>query len=169
MFNHTYRYALRACAMIASMPPSTRILAKDLAKESDIPAQYLSKILHKLVRSGVLSSRKGIGGGFFLERDPAEVKLLEVVRPFRKRKDAVDTSCLVCGDRCLGAGACPFKRYWEEAVGRYRDLLENTTLADVACPLPHGAEEDAAPRGMPAAEFEEHSAAASAGLSAAQV
>ncbi len=73
--------------MIASMPPSTRVLAKDLAKESKIPPQYLSKILHKLARSGVLSSRKGIGGGFFLERDPAEIKLLEVVSPFRKKND----------------------------------------------------------------------------------
>ena len=135
MFNHTYRYALKACAMIASMPPSTRVLAKDLAKESDIPPQYLSKIRHKLARSGVLSSRKGIGGGFFLERDPGEIRLLEVVSPFRKRNDMVHTSCLICGDNCHRGDSCPFRRYWEEAVSRYNELLENTTLADVACPM----------------------------------
>jgi Rrf2 family protein len=134
MFNHTYRYALKACAMIASMPPSTRVLAKDLAKESEIPPQYLSKILHKLARAGVLSSRKGIGGGFFLERDPGEIHLQEVVHPFRKKNDMMNTSCLICGDSCSRGSACPFRSYWEDAVGRYNALLENTTLADVACP-----------------------------------
>ena len=146
MFNHTYRYALKACAMIASMPPSTRVLAKDLAKESDIPPQYLSKILHKLARSGVLSSRKGIGGGFFLERDPAEIKLHEVVSPFRKKNDMVNTSCLICGDECSRGTKCPFKSYWEDAVSRYNDLLDNTTLAQVAFPMKSAKSKEAAPQ-----------------------
>jgi len=129
--------------MIASMPPSTRVLAKDLAKESDIPPQYLSKILHKLARSGVLSSRKGIGGGFFLERDPSEVRLVEVVSPFRKKNDMVNTQCLICGDTCSRGESCPFKQYWEEAVTRYNELLDNTTLADVATPMKNaGAEKE---------------------------
>lgn len=121
--------------MIASMPPSTRVLAKDLARESDIPPQYLSKILHKLARSGVLSSRKGIGGGFFLERDPGEIRLREVVSPFQKKNDMVNSNCLICGDECSRGSKCPFKVYWEEAVTRYNDLLENTTLAQVAFPM----------------------------------
>lgn len=135
MFNHTYRYALKACAMIASMPPSTRVLAKDLAKASGIPPQYLSKILHKLARSGVLSSRKGIGGGFFLERDPSEVKLAEVVSPFRKKNELENAECLICDGDCSRGSACPFRLYWQDAVQRYNQLLDNTSLADVACPM----------------------------------
>ncbi len=135
MFNHTSLYALKACAMIASMPPSTRVLAKDLARESHIPPQYLSKILHKLARSGVLSSRKGIGGGFFLERSPSEVKLQEVVGPFQKKNDMANAVDQIFDLDAPSGATCAFQRYWGDAVRHYNDLLENTTLADVSCPM----------------------------------
>ena len=135
MFNHTSLYALKACAMIASMPPSTRVLAKDLAKESNIPPQYLSKILHKLARSGVLSSRKGIGGGFFLERSPDEIHLIEVVNPFQKKNDIANAVDQIFDTEGASDRVCAFKRYWREAVGQYNGLLENTTLSQVAVPM----------------------------------
>ena len=148
MFNHTSLYALKACAMIASMPPSTRVLAKDLAKESSIPPQYLSKILHKLARSGVLSSRKGIGGGFFLERDPGDVKLHEVVSPFQKKNDMANAVDTIFSSASTN-GDCAFKTYWDQAVHQYNKLLDKTTLAEVAVPMHAARQGDDRPAATP--------------------
>ena len=75
----TTEYGLIAMSYIAQRYPSGPVMAQAVAKEYNIPAEYLLKILQQLVRANVLRSKRGPRGGFWLSRPPAEITLLEVI------------------------------------------------------------------------------------------
>jgi Rrf2 family protein len=77
--SQTAEYALRAMAWLASTSPEAPVRARDLSEGTQIPAQYLAKILRRLVVSGVLESRKGHGGGFSLARPADQISFRDVL------------------------------------------------------------------------------------------
>lgn len=130
MLTKTTEYALRAATVIARVRDNQPALAKDIAREADIPEKYLSKVLRDLVRCGILSSTRGIGGGFRLRRKPETIKLIDVVRPFEDI--LASRRCPFGNTRCTDDRPCPIHEQWKPVVQAYRNMLENTTLADVA-------------------------------------
>jgi Rrf2 family protein len=62
--------------------PEEKFLIKDISEACNIPKKFLEAILLDLKRSGVLGSKQGKGGGYFLRMKPADVNLAEVVRQF---------------------------------------------------------------------------------------
>ena len=78
--SRTVSYALQATLHLArsdaaGMPtPCSR-----LAAEGKMPERFLLQILRTLVKHGILRSTRGVGGGYVLERSPAEISLLEVI------------------------------------------------------------------------------------------
>ena len=73
-------YALRALAILASKPPSCPIQITQLAETGQIPVKFLEQILLILKKSGLLKSKRGIGGGYQLQRAAAEITLAEIIR-----------------------------------------------------------------------------------------
>jgi len=130
MFTKTAEYALRAVVVIAQTSEDGPVLAKDIAADGQIPARYLSKVLRDLVRAGVLTSTRGIGGGFKLRRRANKVKLIDVVRPF---EDVLASRrCLFGNPRCSDDRPCSMHKRWKPVKEAFRKLLEETTVADVA-------------------------------------
>jgi Rrf2 family transcriptional regulator, iron-sulfur cluster assembly transcription factor len=77
------RYGVRAIFDIAyhgqdSAQPSAQ--ARDIARREDIPLRYLEQIFQDLKRAGLVDSKRGPRGGYYLKRAPAEISLAEVVR-----------------------------------------------------------------------------------------
>ena len=70
MLSQTCEYALRAITYIAQNEVDGSVLAREIASATSVPLKYLQKILRDLVRAGMLTSVRGIGGGFRL-RDGA--------------------------------------------------------------------------------------------------
>jgi Rrf2 family protein len=62
--------------------PEAKFLIKDISDACHIPKKFLEAILLDLKRAGVLGSKQGKGGGYFLRQDPATVDLAEIVRLF---------------------------------------------------------------------------------------
>jgi Rrf2 family protein len=62
--------------------PEAKFLIKDISDACNIPKKFLEAILLDLKRAGVLGSKQGKGGGYFLRQDPATVDLAEIVRLF---------------------------------------------------------------------------------------
>lgn len=83
MFDLSSQYAIRAILHLARLEPGTLVQAHVLAKELDLPAPYLSKILQQLVKDGLTVSRKGPSGGFALARPAAEIRVFDVVNAFQ--------------------------------------------------------------------------------------
>ncbi|MGD2108745.1 MAG: Rrf2 family transcriptional regulator [Phycisphaerae bacterium] len=132
MFSQTGEYALRAVTYITQHGADRAVLAQDIATHARIPHRYLQKLLTELVRNNVLSSTRGVGGGFRLGRPAISVRLLDVVAPF---EDVDHWSRWPLEDlvRARGPGAA-VRRRWRFVVEGYKSFLETTTLADLVSP-----------------------------------
>lgn len=129
-FSASTTHALRAVAWLAAHEGSEAILGRDLARKLKIPPDYLSKVLATLARTGVLAASRGAKGGYRLARDPARIKLVEVVTPFEGTR--VRSACLLRPDRpCRDTGACSAHTSWGSVNEAYRTFLERTTVADI--------------------------------------
>ena len=77
------RYGVRAIFDIAYHGQETAqasAQARDIARREDIPLRYLEQIFQDLKRAGLVDSKRGPRGGYYLKRPPAEISLAEVVR-----------------------------------------------------------------------------------------
>ncbi|NTV02185.1 MAG: Rrf2 family transcriptional regulator [Chlorobiaceae bacterium] len=75
-------YALRALIALG-MEPGVRKSAKALSEAQGIPYQFLRRILQELIRSGLVSSKEGAGGGVALARAPDEIRVSDVIEIFQ--------------------------------------------------------------------------------------
>ncbi len=81
MLSKKCKYAIHALVHMAK-EPQEKFLIKDISEACNIPKKFLEAILLDLKRAGVLGSKQGKGGGYFLRQDPAEVNLADIVRQF---------------------------------------------------------------------------------------
>jgi cysteine desulfurase len=105
------------------------IQAQELADATDVPLSYMRKVLHELVRAGVLESARGKRGGFRLAVPPKRLKLLTVVSRF----DQVDAGrrCLLGQPECTDQDPCPVHDRWKAVAEDVARFFSGTTVADV--------------------------------------
>ena len=106
-------YALKALTELGRCGGEQPVPIGELARRRDIPVQFLEQLFASLRRSGILSSQRGVKGGYRFAREPAEVTALEVVELL---------------DGPLGSGA---ESIFADAAAAARAVLANTTVADV--------------------------------------
>lgn len=129
MLSQTCEYALRALTYIAQHNDEGLVLARDIAKHTNVPHKYLQKVLSDLVRSRTLTSTRGIGGGFRLNKPPGEVRLIDVMSLF---DDVLaQTNCPFGNPECGVSNPCPVHDRWVDVVTAYKGFLETTTLKDL--------------------------------------
>jgi len=105
-------------------------MAREVARKLKLPADYLTKVLGALARTGVLTATRGVKGGYKLARPPHRISLIEVVAPFEGKR--VRPGCLLHPDRpCRDSGACSAHASWVEVKRSYLDFLERRTVADI--------------------------------------
>jgi len=75
-------YAFRALMYAARFPEGTTFQIRDLAEKNGIPKKFLELILLELKNAGMLSSRRGVGGGYLLARRPGSIRSSEIVEVF---------------------------------------------------------------------------------------
>lgn len=75
-------YALRALVAMGRAREGTNFSIQELAKSEGIPLKFLEQILLSLKNSGILRSKRGVGGGYQLLVKPAKITLGEVVALF---------------------------------------------------------------------------------------
>ncbi|MEY4191275.1 MAG: hypothetical protein RIR17_2011 [Planctomycetota bacterium] len=127
MFSQTVEYALRAVVYLAGKSPSPAI-CEEIAAATKVPRPYMAKVLLGLVRSKVLHSQRGLGGGVSLQRNPREVTILEVV-------NAVDPILRIT--KCPldlashGVNLCPLHKRMDEALAKIEETFQKTTLDEV--------------------------------------
>ncbi|SHH98698.1 transcriptional regulator, BadM/Rrf2 family [Sporobacter termitidis DSM 10068] len=85
-------YALRVVLYLSNKGVGEIVEAKVIAGEVVIPLRFLLKLLRKLTVAGILHSHRGVGGGYALARDPADITLFDVI-------DAIDGPLYI--NRCL--------------------------------------------------------------------
>ena len=103
--------------------------AGDVAETLGVPANYLSKILHKLGRTDLLLSERGPGGGFRLAHPPSSITLADIVGPFEDYGQ--ERRCLLSEADCTDSQPCAAHAGWKELSERTHDFFRNTTVADL--------------------------------------
>ena len=136
-------YAARLMLTLAREHGKAPVSAESLSGSDGIPSDYVSQILVKLRRAGIITSHRGSSGGYSLSRPPAQITLGQVVR-------AVDRDVFedVCGKYDAGAKDCRHQEQcslspvWVRLGGVINDYLESVTLAALlkAAPGSCGAE-----------------------------
>lgn len=130
-------YGLRAMIQLAELhqPIDTHRLTqiKELAEIENIPLKYLEQILLSLNNAGLLSSKKGINGGYYLAKEPSEIDLAQIVRildgplaPIRCVSRMAYEPC-----DCPDENTCGLKLVMNDVRNAIADILENTTLEDM--------------------------------------
>ena len=125
------RYALRALVELASQPGEHAVSLSIIAKRQRVKPKYLEQILYRLRQAGLIKGKKGPGGGFYLARDPREIRLKQIL-------DAVgeSTAPMQCvlgkADRyCSHIEPCRMKACWFELKEEIDQFFDQHTLWDV--------------------------------------
>jgi len=128
------QYGLKAIIELASGgPPPQVVQIKDIAQREQIPVKFLEQILLTLKNAGLLQSRAGAGGGYYLARPPGEITLGQVVRvldgplaPIRCVSQMAYEPCL-----CPKPEVCGLRLVMLDVRNAIADILDHTTLADL--------------------------------------
>ncbi len=129
-------YGLRAMIVLAG-PADTNALPmvqiKEIAAREQISAKFLEQILLALKNSGMLHSKMGVGGGYYLAKPASEITLGQIFRvldgPVAPIRCVSQMSYEPCG--CPDEQTCGLRLVMGDVRNAIADILDNTSLADV--------------------------------------
>lgn len=123
-------YSIRAVLDITGHWTKGRRKAREIAEVMDIPERYITQILAKLVREGLLTAVAGPDGGYELARSPEAISLRDVVEA--SEGPVALEKCILRGGSCDWRAKCPVHDTWSRAQTALLNELESTTFADLA-------------------------------------
>lgn len=127
-------FGLRALMRMASTPDRAFSTA-ELAEEFALSRNHLTKIVTALAQAGIVTTRRGAGGGATLARSPEDIRLGDIVRVLEEGQPLVECF-MASGGGCTIDGRCRLKARLRAAEKAFLANLDRSTLADVALPAP---------------------------------
>lgn len=125
------QYSLRALYGLTRSYKEGPKLIVELAAEESIPKKFLEQILLALKDKGLVDSKKGRGGGYFLARPPEEITLGYVIRmiegPLAPLPCASETAFRKC-DECADVATCGTRIVMRDVRNAMAKILDRTTL-----------------------------------------
>jgi Rrf2 family protein len=134
MISKKTKYALKALIYLAREYDKGPILISDLARDERIPKKFLELILLALRNNGILQSKKGKGGGYYLGKSPKSVSMGQVIRilegPLAPVPCVSETAYAAC-DECESEELCGIRMVMKDVRDAIAKILDTTSLADV--------------------------------------
>ena len=129
------RYALRALYALANDESGGPVLIADLAEREHIPHKFLELILLELRNAGILRSKKGKGGGYYLTRLPETISVGALIRALDGPLALLPCVSQMAYERCAECpdeDVCGIRNVFKEVRDSTVSILERTTLAEMA-------------------------------------
>ena len=126
MFSETTEYALRAIVYLAAQEGQPRTV-QQIAAATCTKAGYLSKVMQGLSRKGLVSSQRGLGGGFTLAVEADKLTVLDVVQAVEPLKRITKCPLGLKGHVNL----CPLHRRLDHAIALVENALRQSTIAEL--------------------------------------
>ncbi len=124
------QYGLRAMAYLARNSKDNRaISAREIAIREKIPNDYLEKIVAKLLKSGLLTAKKGVRGGYIMGRPAGGITIGEIFNALESPLTKV--KCIDA--KCARQNNCLAKCLWLKMQAAINDFLDSITLEDLIC------------------------------------
>jgi Rrf2 family protein len=133
MISMRSKYALKAVGYMARTRKDSFLIA-EVAQAEGIPKKFLEAILLTLKNQGILSSRKGPGGGYSLAKEPSVITVGAIVRSFEG--DLAPVQCLSEGGQtacpeCQDARTCGIRLVMADVQSAVTTVLDSVTLSDM--------------------------------------
>jgi Rrf2 family protein len=131
MLSRKGKYGLRALIFLAHKRGQGPIQIREVAEDLGISRKFLEAILLELRKVGVLQSRQGKEGGYYLERSPDTVSIGHIIRMFEGPLASVPCVSLTAYARCTDCteeGLCAIRCIMKEVRDASARILDQTTL-----------------------------------------
>lgn len=124
------QYGLRAMVCLAKSKKKICPL-KEISKKEGVPFSYLEKIISKLEKAGLLKSKKGVQGGYFLARPSNKIKLGDIIKALEGELALV--RCIAKTEKCVCSRSkgCLTKAFWKKIQDSLNSTFNSLTLADL--------------------------------------
>lgn len=125
------RYAMVALADLATVRSDQLTSLAEISRRQDISLPYLEQLFVKLRRAGLVESVRGPGGGYRLARQPAEIRVSEVLEAVDETVNALHTGAGAHGGVSGSRAQSMTNRLWEGLSAHVYVFLHQTSLGDV--------------------------------------
>jgi Rrf2 family protein len=126
------RYGVRAIFDIAYHSEGLETQVKCISRRQGISQRYLEQIFQKLKKAGIVGSKRGPSGGYFLSKKPEDITVGEVIRITEGGINPV--LCVNPEDSsqpCERSGECVTQIVWNEAGKRLKEYFDSVTIKDL--------------------------------------
>jgi Rrf2 family protein len=134
MLSKKSKYALKAMMVLAKEYGQGPVLISDLAQREGIPRKFLELILLELKNQGLLQSKKGKGGGYFLGREPRAISVGHIIRvldgPIAPLPCVSKTAYMRCRE-CRDERSCGIRIVMKEVRDATAKIMDSTSLEDM--------------------------------------
>lgn len=125
------QYALRAIFELAKRTNQGPVKISDIATAQSIPRRFLEVILNQLKASGLVDSKRGFYGGYFLIRPPEEISVADVLLFLNRGFSGIDCIACVSKSSCPFDGQCAFSSMWIEVKDAALGIYSQTSFRDL--------------------------------------
>ena len=134
MLSKKAKYAINALVSIASNQQDGPQLISDIAQEANVPKKFLETILLDLKKAGILASKRGKGGGYYLLRHPKDINMAEVMHimdgPIALLPCVSEKFYEKCAE-CKDEATCGIRHYFHEVRNKSYAVLSKATLKKI--------------------------------------
>jgi Rrf2 family protein len=134
MISKKTKYAINALVYLSKKPAHQPILISEIAEHEHIPQKFLEAILLDLKKAGILASKKGKGGGYFLLKSTDDVNMADVMRLFDgpiALLPCVTHKYYQKCDECVDEESCGIRSVFLEVRNQTVELLKKATLSEI--------------------------------------
>ncbi len=125
------QYALRAIFELAKQKDNGPIKISDIAAIQSIPVRFLEVILNQLKGSGLVDSKRGFYGGYYLVKSPENISVGDVLRYFQGKTDPTQCTACVSKKDCPHHGNCAFSAMWMSVKKAAFKIFDETSIQDL--------------------------------------
>ena len=139
MLSQKTRYAIRAMQHLSDRYGQGPVRLAEIATAQNIPANFLTTILSELSRHGVVASRRGKDGGYWLGVPPVDVTYGDLVRVMRGSLALVPCASRYAHEKCANCieeGECRTRALMLQVRDRTAELLDSVRLSDPIATVP---------------------------------
>jgi len=134
MLSKKTKYGIKALTYLAKQENKTPVQIATISSSENISLKFLESILLSLRKEGFLASKKGKGGGYYLLKEPEDIKMTEIMRALEGPIAMVPCVSLnfykKCDD-CPDENMCAIHGMMLKVRDSTLNIFRNTTLADL--------------------------------------
>lgn len=134
MLSKKTKYAFHALTYLGKREERKPVLISEIATQTKVPKKFLESILLDLKKAGILTSKMGKGGGYYLLKDPEDVQLSDVIRMFNgpiALLPCVSLNYYEPCDECVDETSCGLNKIMIEVRDETLKIVANKTLLDI--------------------------------------